>query len=61
MSKSAKSKIPSSLASSLEPVLREQTNNQLSDIYWFRTDWQRSGATTGFATWNSEDASDVPV
>jgi hypothetical protein len=61
VSKSAKSKIPSSLASSLEPVLREQTNNQLSDIYWFRTDWQRSGATTGFATWNSEDASDVPV
>lgn len=61
MSKSAKSKISSSLASSLEPVLREQTNNQLSDIHWFRTDWQRSGATTGFATWNSEDANDVPV
>ena len=55
MIESAKSTIPSSLASSLEPVLITQTNNQLSDIHWFRTDWQRSGAATGFATWTSTD------
>ena len=55
MIESAKSTIPSSLASSLEPVLITQTNNQLSDIHWFRTDWQRSGAATGFASWTSTD------
>ena len=55
MIESAKSTIPASLASSLEPVLITQTNNQLSDIHWFRTDWQRSGAATGFATWTSTD------
>jgi len=52
MIESAKSMIPSSLASSLEPVLIKQTQNQINDIHWFRTDWQRGGAATGFATWN---------
>lgn len=61
MTESSTSTIPSSLASSLEPVLTAQTNNQLSDIHWFRTDWQRSGATTGFATWTSEDGEAFPV
>ncbi len=55
MIESAKSMTPSSLASSLEPVLIKQTNNQLRDIHWFRTDWQRSGAATGFAQWDGED------
>jgi len=54
MIESANSMIPTSLASSLEPVLIKQTNNQLSNIHWFRTDWQRSGAATAFATWNDE-------
>ena len=54
MIESAKSSIPSSLASSLEPALRKQTNNRLNDIHWFRTDWQRGGAATGFATWNAD-------
>ncbi len=61
MIESAKSMIPSSLASSLEPVLITQTNNQLSDIHWFRTDWQRSGATTGFAKWTSIDGEESQV
>jgi hypothetical protein len=58
---SAKSMIPSSLASSLEPVLISQTNNQLRDIHWFRTDWQRGGAATGYATWISEDSEPIDV
>ncbi|MDP7006027.1 MAG: aminoglycoside phosphotransferase family protein [Phycisphaerales bacterium] len=55
------STIPSSLACSLEPVLKKQTNNKLSDIHWFRTDWQRGGAATGFATWENQDNSQSEV
>ena len=55
MIESATSSIPSSLASSLEPALRKQTNNRVDNIHWFRTDWQRGGAATGFATWAGED------
>jgi hypothetical protein len=55
MIESSKSSIPSSLASSLEPILRKQTNNRLDNIHWFRTDWQRGGASTAFATWNDKD------
>ena len=50
MIESSKSSIPSSLASSLEPILRKQTNNRLDNIHWFRTDWQRGGAATAFAS-----------
>ena len=53
--------IPSSLASSLEPVLKQQTNNRLGDVQWFRTDWQRGGAATGFATWSGEDGEKTEV
>lgn len=34
----------------LEPVLREACGGRLSGINWFRTDWQRGGAVTGYAT-----------
>lgn len=61
MIESAKSMIPSSLASSLEPVLTKQTQNQISDIHWFRTDWQRGGAATGFATWNDTNGESSEV
>ena len=61
MIESATSMIPSSLASSLEPVLKQQTENRLGDVHWFRTDWQRSGAATGFATWNGEDGEQTEV
>jgi len=56
-----KSTIPSSLASSLEPILRKQTNNYLGDIHWFRTDWQRGGAATGFSVWQKDDDDIVEV
>ena len=57
MIESATSSIPSSLASSLEPALRKQTNNRIDKIHWFRTDWQRGGAATGFATWTDNGVS----
>lgn len=40
----------------LEPVLRQQCGDRLSAISWFRTDWQRGGALTGYATWAGGDA-----
>ena len=55
MIESATSMIPHSLARSLEPVLLKQTNNQLKDIHWFKTDWQRGGAATGYAVWVDEE------
>ena len=59
--KSASSSISHSLASSLEPVLIKQTNQKLADIHWFKTDWQRGGAATGFASWRKDDESSVSV
>ncbi|MAI66319.1 MAG: hypothetical protein CMJ26_00405 [Phycisphaerae bacterium] len=61
MIESAKSSISSSLASSLEPVLKKQTHNRVANIHWFRTDWQRGGASTGFATWQSDDGKTTPA
>lgn len=63
MIESASSVIPTSLASSLEPELIKETNNKLGDIHWFRTDWQRSGAATGFAKWRdgSAETQDVVI
>ena len=49
--------LPASLARALEPVLQKQCLNQLKPIRWFRTDWQRGGAATGFSTWTHEDGS----
>ena len=53
--------IPHSLARSLEPVLLKQTNNQLKDINWFKTDWQRGGAATGYAVWVDEEGAEHPA
>jgi hypothetical protein len=47
--------LPASLARALEPVLQKQCLDQLEPIRWFRTDWQRGGAATGFSTWTHED------
>ncbi len=33
-----------------EHLLRDACNGKLSEISWFRTDWQRGGAATGYAT-----------
>ena len=57
----AKKLTPSSFASSLEPALIKQTNQKLSDIHWFRTDWQRSGATTAFAKWETDNEKLIDV
>ncbi len=40
--------------SSLEPVLLKQCDGRLSHVAWFRTDWQRGGALTGYASWHDD-------
>ncbi len=39
----------------LEPVLRKACRECLSEVTWFRTDWQRGGALTGYANWTEAD------
>ncbi|WP_432797807.1 phosphotransferase [Poriferisphaera sp. WC338] len=50
-----------SFGSLLEPVLKQVVGDQLGEISWFRTDWQRGGAITGFSNWRLEDGEEVPV
>ena len=38
----------------LEPALQEACDGRLSHVNWFRTDWQRGGALTGYATYCDE-------
>ena len=45
----------------LEPVLREACDNRLSPVSWFRTDWQRGGALTGYSTFRDPEGIDQPV
>jgi hypothetical protein len=45
----------------LEPALIDATNGRISDIHWFRTDWQRGGAMTGYATWTDDQRAQHPV
>ncbi|MFP4144109.1 MAG: phosphotransferase family protein [Phycisphaeraceae bacterium] len=45
----------------LEPVLRDACDGRLSEVSWFRTDWQRGGALTGSATWRGDDGRDHDV
>lgn len=40
----------------LEPVLRQACDGRLSEVNWFRTDWQRGGALTGYATFLDDHA-----
>jgi len=46
---------------SLEPVLRRACDDRLSAIRWFRTDWQRGGALTGYASYRADDGADHHV
>jgi hypothetical protein len=39
----------------LEPVIRRACQDRLSHVNWFRTDWQRGGAATGYATFTDDD------
>ncbi|MFP3422344.1 hypothetical protein R0K19_23525, partial [Bacillus sp. SIMBA_161] len=38
------------LGATLEPIVRAACGGRLSPVTWFRTDWQRGGAATGYAT-----------
>ncbi len=51
----------SQFGDSLSPVLRAQCDGRLSEINWFRTDWQRGGALTGYATWTGMEDETYPV
>ncbi len=45
----------------LAPVLLDLCSGQLTDLNWFRTDWQRGGALTGYATWTDEQGLEHPA
>ncbi len=45
----------------LEPVLLAACDGRLGGLHWFRTDWQRGGALTGYAAWRGDDGSTEPV
>lgn len=42
-----------SLASTLEPVLRDACRGHLSPVRWFQATWQHGGAGTGYAEWTT--------
>ena len=39
----------------LAPVLVAACDGRLDEIHWFRADWQRGGALTGYSTWRDDD------
>lgn len=43
------------LGPQLEPALIDACGGRVSEIHWFRTDWQRGGAATAFAKVDLED------
>lgn len=45
------------LAFALGPSLQSHCAGRLADISWFRSDWQRGGASTGYSTWTCDDGS----
>ncbi|WP_428386834.1 phosphotransferase family protein [Mucisphaera sp.] len=49
------------LGSELGQRLIDQCEHRLRDLAWFRTDWQRGGALTGYANWVEPDCDPVPV
>jgi hypothetical protein len=42
------------LGAALEPIVRRACEGRLSPVTWFRTDWQRGGAATGYARFTLE-------
>lgn len=48
------------LGAALEPIVRRACGDRLSAVTWFRTDWQRGGAATGYATFSPDDPQDPP-
>jgi hypothetical protein len=49
------------LAASLAPLLGQTCDGRLSEIVWFKTDWQRGGAATGRAAYRLDDGTTIPV
>ena len=49
------------LAPALGAELLQALDGRLHDLHWFRTDWQRGGAATGFAKWRDENGRDRDV
>jgi hypothetical protein len=51
------------LAHALEPAIRAACDDRLSTVEWFRADWQRGGAATGYARFqlSPSDSRDVVV
>lgn len=47
--------VTSDLATQLVPALRESCDGRLGEIRWFRADWQRGGASTGYGTFEFDD------
>jgi len=43
------------LGAALEPILHDACSGRLGPVRWFRTTWQRGGATTGEAEWTLPD------
>ncbi len=58
---SAGQSVPPMFGAALEPVLREECAGRLSGVSWFRTDWQRGGALTGYAAYTHEDGTQDEV
>ncbi len=52
---------PRHLAETLAPVLTDACDGRLSEVRWFRTDWQHGGAATGTARYRVSDAATVGV
>ncbi len=49
------------LAHQLAPVLHDVCEGRLGDIRWFRSDWQRGGAATGYSTFKDDARSQEPL
>lgn len=47
------------LGESLGAILTRDLGGRLGRIHWFRADWQRGGAATGFATWTRADGAPI--
>lgn len=45
----------------LEPVLRRACGGRLGEVAWFRADWQRGGALTGYSTYEDDAGEHHPV
>lgn len=51
----------SPFGAALKPVLEQACEGRLRSLAWFRTDWQRGGALTGYAMYDADDGQSHPV